>query len=180
MGHIGRFTALDGVRYARSSRVIVRTSRGLEAGEVLSVGEDVHRSQADGVILRGMTVEDELLESRLNRHKHQAFQACAARIAELDLSVTLIDVEHLFDGRSLYFYFLGEAPPQLDQVLSELAALYDANVQFRRFSDTLTSGCGPGCGTESGAGCGEACGSCAISGACGTRGKQGGSDGVME
>ncbi len=169
MGHIGRFASLEGVRYARDARVIVRTSRGLEAGEVLSLGEDIHRSQTDGVILRGMTVEDELLEGRLSRHKHRAFKACSARIAELGLAVTLIDVEHLFDGRSLYFYFLGEAPPELDHVLAELAELYDAKVQFRRFSDTLTAGCGPGCGTEAGGGCGDACGSCAISGACGTK-----------
>src|SRR5262245_9099842 len=105
MGHIGRFTSLDAVQYRRASRVIVRTARGLETGEVLSLGEDVPRSQTDGVILRGMTVEDELLESRLNRHKHDAFGACSARIAELRLPVTLIDVEHLFDGRSLFFYF---------------------------------------------------------------------------
>jgi cell fate regulator YaaT (PSP1 superfamily) len=168
MGHVGRFASLDPVRYERTTRVILRTTRGLETGEVLSLGEDVHRSQTDGVILRGMTVEDELLESRLNKHKHRAFAACSRRIAELGLNVTLIDVEHLFDGRSLFFYFLGESPPELENVLAELAEVYDANVQFRRFSDTLTAGCGPGCGTESAGGCGDACGSCAISGACGT------------
>lgn len=168
MGHIGRFTSLDASRYQRGARVIVRTERGLEVGDVLSLGEDIPRSRADGVILRGMTVEDELLQARLERHRHRAFQACAERIARLGLGVTLIDVEHLFDGRSLYFYFLGDVPPQLEGVLGELGALYDANVQFRRFSDTLTAGCGPGCGTDSASGCGT-CGSCAIAGACGTK-----------
>jgi cell fate regulator YaaT (PSP1 superfamily) len=157
MGHVGRFASLDAVRYERASRVILRTVRGLETGEILSLGEDVHRSQTDGVILRGMTVEDDLLESRLSKHKHRAFKACSVRIAELGLPVTLIDVEHLFDGRSLFFYFLGDAPPELEAV------------QFRRFSDTLAAGCGPGCGTESGGGCGDTCGSCAIAGACGTK-----------
>ena len=169
LGQVGRFAALDAVRYERASRVIVRTRRGLETGEILSQGEDIHRRQTDGVILRGMTVEDDLLESRLNKHKHRAFQACARRIAELRMPVTLMDVEHLFDGRSLFFYFLGDPPPELDAVLAELTELYDANVQFRRFSDTLTAGCGPDCGTKDGAGCGESCGSCAIAGACGTR-----------
>jgi cell fate regulator YaaT (PSP1 superfamily) len=168
MGHVGRFASLDAVRYERASRVIVRTQRGLETGEVLSRGDDVHLSQTDGVILRGMTVEDDLLEGRLIRHKHQAFQACTRRIAELRLPVTLMDVEHLFDGRSLFFYFLGDPPPELDGVLAELTEVYDANVQFRRFSDTLTAGCGPDCGTKDG-GCGESCGSCAIAGACGVK-----------
>lgn len=167
MGHVGRFASIDSVRYERATRVIVRTARGLETGEVLSLGEDIHRSQTDGVILRGMTVEDDLLQARLSRNKHRAFKACAARIAELGLPVTLIDVEHLFDGSSLYFYFLGNTPPQMDQVLAELAELYDTKVQFRRFSDTLTAGCGPGCGTESAAGCGTSCSSCVLTGACG-------------
>src|SRR5688572_5292753 len=91
MGHVGRFASLDAVRYERASGVILRASRGLETGEVLSLGEDVHRSQTDGVILRGMTVEDDLLESRLSKHKHRAFAACSKRIAELGLGVTLID-----------------------------------------------------------------------------------------
>ena len=35
MGQVGRFAAVDAVRYPRRSRVIVRTRRGLEMGEVL-------------------------------------------------------------------------------------------------------------------------------------------------
>ena len=35
MGQVGRFAAVDAVRYPRRSRVIVRTRRGLELGEVL-------------------------------------------------------------------------------------------------------------------------------------------------
>lgn len=168
LGHVGRFASLDAIRYQRAARVIVRTSRGLETGEILAPGEDVHRNQTDGLILRGMTVEDELLQGRLDKYKHRAFEACAKRIAELRLPVTLMDVEHLFDGRSLFFYFLGDPPRELDNMLAELTELYDANVQFRRFSDTLTAGCGPDCGTKDG-GCGDSCGSCAISGACGVK-----------
>jgi cell fate regulator YaaT (PSP1 superfamily) len=160
LGHVGRFTAVDAVRYPRGTRVIVRTSRGLEIGEVLNPTEDAPaRGQSDGSILRGMTVEDQLLEARLDKHRHQAFEACAARIRELKLPAALVDVEHLFDGRSLYFYFLGDAPPELESVTAELAEVYDAAVQFRKFSDTVIEGCGPGCGTAEAAGGG--CISCA-------------------
>jgi hypothetical protein len=40
MGQVGRFTAVDAVRYPRRSRVIVRTRRGLEIGEVLTPPKD--------------------------------------------------------------------------------------------------------------------------------------------
>ena len=85
---------------------------------------------------------------------------------------TLVDVEQLFDGETIVFYFLGPADddePELAALTGELAALYEAKVQFRRFAETLTQGCGPGCGTESAAGCGSACSSCAVAGGCTTR-----------
>ena len=70
----------------------------------------------------------------------------------MGIPAALVDVEHLFDGRSLFFYFLGEVPPQLEAVTSELAEVYDTAVQFRKFADTMTEGCGPGCGTADGPG----------------------------
>ena len=42
MGQVGRFAAVDAVRYPRHSRVIVRTRRGLEIGEVLSPPDDAN------------------------------------------------------------------------------------------------------------------------------------------
>jgi hypothetical protein len=81
----------------------------------------------------------------------------------------LVDVEHLFDGQSLFFYFLGGESPEIADLTSELADAYEAKVQFRKFTDTLSQGCGPGCGTEEAEnGCGTgACSTCAILSACG-------------
>ena len=81
-----------------------------------------------------------------------------------------MDVEHLLDGGSIYFYFLGEPPAEVELLTAELAVTYEAKVQFRRFAQTLTEGCGPGCGTESAEnGCGAACASCAVHTACGAQ-----------
>jgi cell fate regulator YaaT (PSP1 superfamily) len=172
VGHVGRFTAVDAVRYPRGARVIVRTSRGLEIGEVLSPAEDapVH-GQSDGSILRRMTIEDQLLEARLEKHRQAAFAACEEKIRELGLPAVLVDVEHLFDGRSLYFYFLGDAPRELETVTAELAEVYDAAAQFRKFSDTVAEGCGPGCGTADGpgGGCTTCATGCPVSSACGKK-----------
>jgi cell fate regulator YaaT (PSP1 superfamily) len=182
LGHVGRFTAVDAVGYPRGARVVLRTSRGLEIGEVLSpvqeaiagnapANNSAARGQSDGSILRGMTIEDQLLESRLEKNRHAAFAACADQIRQLRLPVTLMDVEHLFDGRSLFFYFLGDVPPELEAVTAELAETYDAAVQFRKFAETVTEGCGPGCGTSeaAGAGCVSCASGCPIGSACGPR-----------
>lgn len=173
LGHVGRFYAgHDGVRYPRGCRVVVRTARGLELGEVLAECDEVPLYLADGKMLRRMTVSDELLEARLQMHREKAYAACAQRIAESDLPVVLMDVEQLFDGRNLVFYFLGDPTEELDRITGELAELYDTQVQFRRFAETVAQGCGPGCGTEdaAGSGCGSSCSSgCGLSSACGSR-----------
>src|SRR5262245_43815069 len=108
LGEIGRFTALDAACYPRRARVILGTPRGLEVGEVLTVPdlespdrEPPHREQlaADGSIVRGMTIEDELLDARLQKMRAEAHEACQARLAERGLEAVLMDVEHLFDGQ---------------------------------------------------------------------------------
>jgi hypothetical protein len=106
----------------------------------------------------------------LERNRHEAFEACCRRLGELGVTTTLVDVEHLFDGRGLYFYFLGQPPDEVEQLTAELAEVYDANVQFRRFAETLTAGCGPDCGTEgaAGGGCSSCATGCAVAGACRT------------
>lgn len=171
LAQVGRFSAVDSTRYPRGSRVIVRTQRGLEIGEVLAPPAGEVEAEADGPILRGMTVEDQLLEARLGKNRQAAYEACQKRLDELRLSISLMDVEHLFDGRTLVFYFLGAQPPELQTVTSELAELYDAQVQFRAFADTLARGCGPDCGTEAaaGQGCSSCSTGCAVAGACSTR-----------
>ena len=173
MGQVGRFAAVDSVRYPRYSRVIVRTRRGLEIGEVLSPPDrEDDPAWADGDLLRGMTVQDDLLEARLEKHRQEAYEACAALLSNHKLSATLVDVEHLFDGQGLFFYFLGDVPADVERLTSQLAEAYETKVQFRKFTETLIEGCGPGCGTEEVKGRGgcEACTSCAVAGACGSRG----------
>lgn len=168
-GHVGRFNAADGSLHPRGSRVVCRTARGLEVGEVLN-GVDGAIGDIDGLLLRRLTGSDHLLLERIERNRRQAFAACRRLLDERRLDAVLMDVELLFDGRSLYFYFLGEPTAELDAITDELAEAYDAEVQFRRFAQTLVEGCGPSCGTEeaAGGGCGTGgCVSCAVATACG-------------
>jgi cell fate regulator YaaT (PSP1 superfamily) len=167
-GIIGHLTSADATNYPRQTRVICRTRRGLEIGEVL-VGIE-REGESEGVILRAVTVADELLETRLQQHRDAAFSACEQLLAERQIPITLLDVEHLFDGQSLFFYFLGEPSPELDEITERLAETYATQVRFHEFSTLLTEGCGPGCGTEEKAGCGTAgCATCAVSSACRVR-----------
>src|SRR5262245_33995869 len=104
---VGRFTPADAAVFPRGARVIVRTARGLEIGTVLaSEAVEGPLLPTNGVLLRGMTIDDELLAARLERNKHQALEACQQKLNERGEGATLIDGETLFDGRGVYFYFL--------------------------------------------------------------------------
>ena len=119
-----------------------------------------------------MTVEDELVLARIERRRDSAFAACQTLLNDRRIPATLIDVEHLFDGRGLYFYFLGPSSSELDLLTSELAETYEAEVQFRDFTQAVTDGCGPGCGTDeaSGGGCGAGtCSTCSVASFCSKR-----------
>lgn len=171
LGHVGRFTSVDAVRYPRNSRVVVRTGRGLELGEVLSPPSDrAAAERSDGSIVRGVTPEDQLLAVRLEKNRQAAFEACVLRLKDMQSSAALMDVEYLFDGQTLLFYFLGDMTPQLEALTAELAELYESRVQFRQFADAVNEGCGPGCGTDAAAGCKTCVSGCALADACSTRG----------
>ena len=176
LGGVGRFTAVDRQRYARGTRVVCRTGRGLEVGEVLAPLEADGDHAADGTLLRRLTVEDDLLLVRIEKNRGEAYRACSQRLAERGIEAVLVDVEHLFDGQSLFFYFLGQTTPELDALTAELAELYETEVQFRKFTEMLTAGCGPHCGTEQaeGHGCGSGgCSTCAVACGTGKRGREG-------
>ena len=166
-GHVGRFRAVDPMRHPRASRVVCRTRRGLEVGEVLAEEPESVVGECDGTLLRRVTVEDDLLLARLQRNREEALEACVRKLKEHSLEATLMDIEHLFDGQSIYFYFLGEVPPDVEAITSELSEAYETKVRFRQFSENVIAGCGPDCGSENAVnGCGSACGSCAVSGTC--------------
>lgn len=173
LGSVGRFAASSADRLRRGSRVVCRTPRGLEVGDILSAAEmdlDAPTIEPDGEIIRRVTVEDDLLLARLEKNRLEAFHACSARLVERGSSAILLDVEHLFDGRSLYFYFLGETTLELDMLTAELAEVYEAKAQLQKFADTLTAGCGPHCGTEEAEGCGSGgCSTCSVLSACGSK-----------
>ncbi|MCA9213433.1 MAG: hypothetical protein KDB27_10235 [Planctomycetales bacterium] len=166
LGHVGRFESSDGAIHPRGRRVICRTRRGLELGEVLSVSTTDDTLSSDGNLLRAVTVEDELLIARMERNRADAYDECVRRLEQRNISVPLMEVEHLFDGQTIYFYFLGEVTPDIELLTSELAEAYETKVQFRDFADAVERGCGPDCGTESAEGCGTGCSSCAVAMAC--------------
>jgi len=165
MGQVRPFRGQRGTKFPRGAEVILRTGRGLEKGIVLTTPSSVD-APSDGTILRSLSPNDRLLIERIEQNKQQAVEACERRLRDCNAVATLVDVELLFDGQRLVFYFLGEINAAIEQITEELAEIFETRVQFRRFTTSLLEGCGPDCGTASASGQCVDCTSCAAATAC--------------
>ncbi|QDV14089.1 hypothetical protein CA51_39830 [Rosistilla oblonga] len=168
-GDISQHRPVDGGSYRRGDRVICETSRGLEIGEVVA---DVDAEASGGRILRRMTDQDELLQQRLERYKRKAVQECRDKLVAAKIDAVLLEVEQLFDGRTLYFHFLGETDSDVEAITNELADAYEQHVRSRHFAKLLREGCGPDCGTKEGGGCSGGCAVCVVASACSSTAKK--------
>jgi cell fate regulator YaaT (PSP1 superfamily) len=157
----GQFSAVA------DQQVICRTERGLETGSVVCDFDAIPEGlEVSGEVLRPVNDQDLLLIERLDRFKLRAIAACEKLLSERNHSAVLLDAEHLFDGQSLFFYFLGEVSDEMNEIVQQLGETYDKKVRFAQFAEKLANGCGPGCGTTN-AGCStSACSNCSTAGGC--------------
>jgi cell fate regulator YaaT (PSP1 superfamily) len=98
----------------RGSSVIVETERGTEVGEVLCPAtEQAKKLLGDphvGKILRPTSPEDASRLAKLHGQEEHAYQVCQRWIERLALPMHIVDVEQLFGGERVVFYFLAEPP----------------------------------------------------------------------
>ncbi len=157
------------VQLDRGERIICRTARGIEMGEVLATTQPEYiECAAPGTFIRKSRPEDQLLWRQLTSLSVDANVACQAFLKVKASPDVLLEVEPLIDGRTLYFHFLGSPSPETDLHVQELSEIYQKSVASSRFAALLEHGCGPGCGTKEKSGCGTGggCAVCAIAGGC--------------
>jgi len=120
----------------RAAMVIVRTDRGLEAGEVLC--EATERSLAalknpvEGPLLRQMTAEDVNELRRIKAQARHEFAICERCIAASGLEMELVDVEHVFGGERIVVYYLAEGRVDFRQLVKTLAGEFQTRVEMRQ------------------------------------------------
>ena len=154
--------AAGGLAYSRGNRVICRTPRGVEVGEVAADCDA--NAEVTGSILRAMTTEDEWLWKRLRRDRAGWIDRCREWLASRGSAALLLDVDQLFDSGNPVFYFLVPPGPDEAGLIDELAVRFERHARTKHFAKRLADGCGPGCGTRD---CGEPTGVNAVAGSSG-------------
>src|SRR6185312_4256545 len=136
MRALGVFTTSRGEALARGAQVIARTDRGLEAGEVLCEATDQAVGQLQdprkGQVLRQMTAEDRNELARMHDQERGEHETCGRLIAEMDLPMQLVDVEHIFGGERVVIYYLSENRVDFRELVKRLAAEFQTRIEMRQ------------------------------------------------
>jgi cell fate regulator YaaT (PSP1 superfamily) len=136
MRFLGEFTAADGKTYPRGEQVILQTDRGLEQGEVLCEANPqavaMLPEPTRGQIVRAMTEADLAHADRLQELEQQEFGTCNQFIGRRSLQMELVDVEHLFGGERIIFYFLAEKRVDFRDLVKDLAREYRTRIEMRQ------------------------------------------------
>lgn len=136
MRTLGVYSTSRGETLHRGARVIARTDRGLEAGEVLCEATEQALTQLSdprrGQVLRVMTAEDEQELDRLYAQQRREYELCQQLIEELGLPMRLVDVEHIFGGERVVIYFLAENRVDFRELVKRLSAELQTRVEMRQ------------------------------------------------
>jgi cell fate regulator YaaT (PSP1 superfamily) len=133
---LGEFTAAPGALFPRGSDVVVRTDRGQEVGQVLCPSQPQAVAMlvepTHGQILRALTPEDRQRVERLRESQRKEYEVGCRYIGQRRLQMELVDVEHLFGGERIVFYFLAEKRVDFRELVKDLARELQTRIELRQ------------------------------------------------
>jgi len=135
MHYIGDFIS-ETDDFRLRDKVLLRTDRGTETGETLSIPGYVPRgtdTSECGQLIRKMTREDFQTVKQIEEELVPAeVKVCQQLIRDHRIAMKLATVEHLFGGEKIIFYFLAEGRVDFRGLVKDLAAQYRTRIEMRQ------------------------------------------------
>ncbi len=152
LNNIGEFTYPPGLKFGSGTKVIIKTSRGIEMGEQVLLtcpGGDnsvtpeqlqtyIHNSGPEycqpksGRILRVATADDLREDTHLHAGTIEKREFCRAIAERFDLPLNVVACEHLLGGERIIFYFLAEGRVDFRTLVKDLATEYQTRIEMRQ------------------------------------------------
>ncbi|MEX1098531.1 MAG: regulatory iron-sulfur-containing complex subunit RicT [Planctomycetales bacterium] len=137
MRQVAEFAAKADEELPRGRQVIVRSDRGVEWGEVLCPAGDHARQHLGktgepGRVLREATDNDHRHREELRRREREQFRGGGELVREHKLQMQLVDVEQLFGGERLVFYYLAETRVDFRELVRALATRFRTRIEMRQ------------------------------------------------
>jgi len=152
-GTIGWFVHEEKNMPKAQSKVMIKTERGLEIGEVVGrfcykscvfkkteeavveyygVGQAECPVTAGGKFVRYATEQDMSEVHHINIGAKEELLRCKQIIAELSLSMKPVDIEHIFGGERIIFYFTAENRIDFRELVKRLAKEFQTRIEMRQ------------------------------------------------
>jgi cell fate regulator YaaT (PSP1 superfamily) len=152
-GIVGWFTHDEKNMPKAHSKVMIKTERGLEIGEV--VGRFCYKSgtfkkseqavvdyygqgpencpiTAGGRFVRYATEQDLRDEHHVNAGAKQELDKCRQLIKEMNLPMKLVEIEHIFGGERIIFYFTADSRVDFRELVKRLAKEFQTRIEMRQ------------------------------------------------
>ncbi len=136
MRFLGEFEAVGDEIFLRGQQIVARTDRGLEVGDVLCEASaravELLSEPTHGRIVRQLNTEDRQVLARLPELEEKELASCQCFVSQRKLQMELVDVEHLFGGERIIFYFLAEKRVDFRELVKDLAREYQTRIEMRQ------------------------------------------------
>jgi cell fate regulator YaaT (PSP1 superfamily) len=140
------------------SKLVVRTRRGTELGEMLTTtcpnsgcskavsrkdmlkyiensgGKDYPFTE-DGKVVRVATAADLNEQSRMDSHKPEVLKLARRFVAELELKMKPIEVEHLLGGERIIIHYAAEQWVDFRELVKKLAGELQTRIEMHQVND---------------------------------------------
>ena len=153
MGFMGWFEHNEEKIPKVSSRVVIKTKRGLELGDLVgkfnyrggqfrSTPEQVNQyfnskskeypMGQGGTFVRFATAEDLMEETHLEASTKEEAKCCQRFITEMNLPMKVVDSEHLFGGERIVIYFSSNGRVDFRELVRRMAREYQTRIELRQ------------------------------------------------
>lgn len=132
---LGVFDA-DSGSHSPGEEVLVRTERGTEIGQILcrATGEAIRylSEPTHGKIVRHLTERDRTEANQLSQREKKELETCQRIADSRQMQMELVDVEHIFGGERIVFYYLSEKRVDFRDLVKDLAREYQTRIEMRQ------------------------------------------------
>jgi cell fate regulator YaaT (PSP1 superfamily) len=136
MRFLGSFDLPPELTWKRGDEVIIKSDRGIEHGYALCPATPAVMKTipepTQGVILRIVTPEDRKRLADVIDIQKKQYTRTAELIREHRLNMQLVDVEHLFGGERIVFYFMSETRVDFRELVKSMAREFKARIELRQ------------------------------------------------
>jgi len=154
MNNFGLFEHNESRIPKTASRVVVKTERGLELGTIVGsfcayrsgqLKLDVEQLQKyfldseitlstepSGGFIRYATAEDISEEKHFKKIAVEEMKFCENLVSEMNLPMKIVDVEHIFGGERIIFYFMSDGRVDFRELVKKLAHEYQSRIEMRQ------------------------------------------------